>query len=59
MPSSGSCVMDNDTAYGYGTAVRGGWTPSWAAWVNGGTGGPVCGRMLVYLAQGWTVAGLS
>ncbi len=59
MPPSGSCAMDDDTAYGYGTAVRGGWTPSWAVWANGGTGGPVCGRTLVYLAQGWTVAGQS
>lgn len=26
----------------------GGWTPSWAWWVNDGQGGPVCTRTLVY-----------
>ena len=26
----------------------GGWAPSWAEWVNGGRGGPVCTRTLAY-----------
>lgn len=26
----------------------GGWSPSWAEWVNGGRGGPVCTRTLAY-----------
>ncbi len=26
----------------------GGWTPSWAQWVDGGRGGPVCTRTLAY-----------
>ena len=37
--------------------ASGGWGTSWAQWPNGGTGGPVCSRMLVYsLSLGrWTL----
>ena len=42
----------------WGGASSGGWGDSWAQWMNGGLGGAVCTRMLVYRnAQGrWIVA---
>ena len=51
----GSCAIQDDAAFGYGTPVHGGWGVSWAQWANGGTGGPVCTRTLVYTMSGWTV----
>lgn len=54
---SDTCAIADDRAFGYGTAVHGGWGRSWAQWVAGGIGGPVCTRMLVYVGYGWTVAG--
>lgn len=30
----------------------GGWAPSWAEWVNGGLGGPVCTRTLAFSTSG-------
>jgi hypothetical protein len=32
----------------WGGAGSGGWGNSWAQWANGGSGGPVCTRTLVY-----------
>lgn len=52
----GLCGIQDDAAYGYGTSVHGGWGASWAQWANGGTGGPVCTRTLVYVNGGWTLA---
>lgn len=53
---SGSCEFTDDSEYGYGTGVRGGWGRSWAQWARGGEGGPVCTRTLVYMGSGWHVA---
>lgn len=51
----GTCAIEDDAAYGYGASVHGGWGSSWAQWANGGTGGPVCTRTLVYTPGGWAV----
>jgi len=49
VPSSGQCVDvdDSDASFlGYG----GGWSKTWAEWINQGTGGEVCTRTLSYHA---------
>ena len=49
VPSSGQCadVDDSDARFlGY----AGGWSKSWAAWINQDTGGEVCTRTLTYQA---------
>ena len=51
----GTCDGIDDRNFEYDTGLTGGWTPSWAQWPHGGTGGPVCGRLLVYRG-GWTIA---
>lgn len=51
----GSCAIEEDEAFAYGTNVHGGWVLSSAQWPNGGLGGPVCTRTLTYLGGGWTV----
>jgi hypothetical protein len=33
-----------------------GWSPSWAAWPNEGTGGPVCNRVVLYDNGEWKVS---
>ena len=58
LPPSGVCDDVVDGMFGTQTYVRGGWTRSWATWMNGGLGGAICTRMLVYSnAQGrWILA---
>ena len=46
-PDTGSCDLIV-TTYDWGGASTGGWSRSWAQWVNDGRGGPVCTRTLVY-----------
>lgn len=48
MPSSGTCDADALIVLNWGGAGSGGWGNSWAQWANGGKGGPVCTRTLVY-----------
>lgn len=55
LPESGSCVIEDDSMFAYGSGVHGGWGRSWAQWANNGKGGPVCSRMLVYVGSRWTV----
>lgn len=43
-----SCDRVDDSGLEWGTGLTGGWGPSWAEWVNGGTGGFVCNRTLTY-----------
>ncbi len=54
--ADGSCDI-TDPSYNLAGVESGGWTSSWAQWPNGGTGGNVCARTLVYSdALGhWTV----
>jgi len=58
LPPTGTCEDVMDGMFGTQTYVRGGWGRSWAMWMNGGLGGAVCTRMLVYShAQGrWVLA---
>ena len=48
VPDSGECTAINDADLNRGGVSSGGWGKSWAQWMNGGTGGAVCTRTLVY-----------
>ena len=56
-PASGACEAAAPITLNWGGAGSGGWGDSWAQWPNGGLGGPVCTRMLVYSSSrgAWTV----
>ena len=47
-PASGTCDAAAPVTLNWGGAGSGGWGESWAQWMNGGNGGAVCTRMLVY-----------
>ena len=51
MPASGNCNVIDDKSLNWAGATSGSWTPSWAAWTNGGKGGVVCNRFLRYNAK--------
>jgi len=57
MPSSGTCDASAPVMLNWGGVGSGGWGSSWAQWVNGGKGGAVCTRTLVYSnsASRWIV----
>lgn len=57
-PASGTCEAAAPITLNWGGAGSGGWGESWAQWMNGGLGGAVCTRTLVYSdsAGAWTVA---
>ena len=57
-PVSGTCGAAAPAGLNWSGVGSGGWGESWAQWMNGGNGGPVCTRMLVYsTAQArWTVS---
>lgn len=48
MPVSGTCDAAAPIVLNWGGAGSGGWGNSWAEWMNGGRGGAVCTRTLVY-----------
>lgn len=48
MPTSGTCDAAAPIVLNWGGAGSGGWGNSWAEWMNGGRGGAVCTRTLVY-----------
>ena len=48
MPSTGTCDASAPAVLNWGGAGSGGWGNSWAEWMNGGRGGAVCTRTLVY-----------
>lgn len=56
-PASGSCDAAAPAALNWSGVASGGWGESWAQWMNGGKGGAVCTRMLVYSSSrgAWTV----
>ena len=55
VPASGDCA-DVDPAVGhYVGAPIGGWSKSWAWWINDGKGGPVCTRELAERSDGTIV----
>ena len=57
-PVTGTCDAAQPPGLNWSGVASGGWTESWAQWVNGGGGGAVCTRMLVYsTAQGRWIIG--
>jgi hypothetical protein len=47
-PTSGTCADAAPVTLNWGGASSGGWSESWAQWMNGGAGGAVCTRTLQY-----------
>jgi len=56
-PATGTCDDAAPVTLNWSGVASGGWSESWAQWMNAGAGGPVCTRNLVYrLSSGsWTV----
>jgi hypothetical protein len=50
-PGAGSCDENASAHLNWSGVASGNWTQSWAMWPNGGTGGPVCNRVLWYDAN--------
>lgn len=48
LPSMGTCGEVAPISLNWGGASGAGWGNSWAQWVNGGRGGAVCTRTLIY-----------
>jgi hypothetical protein len=48
LPADGTCTSITDTTLNWAGVSSGGWASSWAQWMNGGKGGAVCNRTLVY-----------
>ena len=48
VPVSGSCNEAQPSGLNWAGVPSGGWSRTWAEWINGGTGGAVCTRSLVY-----------
>lgn len=57
MPVTGDCTNVEDSHLAWGTGLSGGWTRSWAGWVNADAGGPVCSRSFVFDVnlQRWSI----
>lgn len=47
-PVSGTCDAAAPESLNWAGVASGGWGESWAQWANGGIGGPVCTRTLIY-----------
>lgn len=47
-PGSGTCEGVASSDLNWAGAESGGWSESWAEWMNGGLGGAVCTRTLTY-----------
>lgn len=43
-----SCLDVDETTLDWGRGISGGWSPSWAQWMNNGAGGAVCTRTIHY-----------
>lgn len=43
-----SCLDADETTLDWGRGISGGWSPSWAQWMNNGSGGAVCTRTIHY-----------
>lgn len=56
-PATGTCDANQPEGLDWAGVPSGGWAESWAEWMNGGAGGAVCSRTLVYRggALGWAV----
>jgi hypothetical protein len=53
-PPSGTCADAAPITLNWGGASSGGWSESWAQWMNSGNGGAVCTRTLSYSAGAWS-----
>jgi hypothetical protein len=47
-PASSTCDSVAPTSLNWSGVASGGWSESWAQWMNGGNGGAVCTRTLTY-----------
>ena len=47
-PASGTCDAAAPATLNWSGVASGGWSESWAQWMNGGNGGAVCTRTLGY-----------
>jgi len=56
-PASGTCETVASSDLNWGGVPSGGWSESWAQWMNDGIGGAVCTRTLVYSDNlgAWTI----
>lgn len=56
-PASGTCDAGQPQGLDWAGVPGGGWTESWSEWMNGGQGGLVCTRTLVYSSalEAWAV----
>lgn len=56
-PVTGSCEAAAQASLNWSGVASGGWSESWAQWMNGGNGGAVCTRTLVFSTStgAWTV----
>ena len=55
LPASGTCEDVAPADLNWSGVPSGGWGVSWAQWMNGGNGGTVCTRELVYRAGSWVI----
>lgn len=57
-PADRSCIDAAPTALNWANVSSGGWGESWSPWMNGGAGGFVCTRTLIYstIQAAWVVA---
>ena len=57
LPASGTCDAAASNDLNWAGVASGGWSISWAEWMNGGQGGAVCTRTLFYdtNAAAWAV----
>ena len=47
-PATGTCADAAAATLNWAGVANGGWGESWAQWMNGGKGGAVCNRALIY-----------
>ena len=47
-PAAGTCDAAAPATLNWSSVASGGWSESWAQWMNGGNGGAVCARTLAY-----------
>lgn len=55
VPASGDCAKVSPTVGHWPGFPIGGWSKSWAAWINDGRGGPVCTREVEVKSDGTVV----
>jgi hypothetical protein len=54
LPVSGTCEGLSITTLDWAGVATGGWTQSWAQWMNSGRGGATCQRTLHFSNERWT-----